>query len=917
MSTNEPTSCGLWKLLRGINPSLAEGARALALNDSIRWVFVEQEQNALIIRNATLTTTTERLVWSLLLCTNMASQPLQYQSPPHHHSASRSFVAEEEVAAAVSSHTNNKNNTSHTSSSNSSSNSHINSITTNNNKLPSPKRKQQQLPQPRSPSLHEEHKIRRGAEIIRHQIQAQLSLLTNAAASNATTSAQQEATPAAAASRKEECTSSDYNNTAKMSAITPTSATASAVNRHTGRTEPDRTYHHQSISSSSRTSPNKNQQQSPRLSSPHNYRDSCHPWNDEHRTTPPITHSTTKRRMSPLVFHQSDNATNSSSSDSRKQEYEDGRRMVKPLELQLDEIIFGPDDDDDESMGAEGERGGDTSSHSILTDFSDPWNGNNTTANMAATALDTFGGTKTQQQQYTKKNEDSKHTTKNLLVASSATAVEPTGVAQTYGFSSSLTAIRRRPSDFVSSDDDSDSDICEVNEPMFDPFYERDLLPAEKSIQTFLEEKSLVSPVSPIRSSNVMTAAENATISTAAGRNKIPTDVPLFRSEDVFTFQDGDHAVVVTPPDQQQPPKTVVIHSERQQPPESSSSSGGSSSSGPMYPQLNIATALDQQNEEETHDNDDPRDGEEFAYDLPKYLESPEKIRSSLKLPDSSLMDCIFDDERNCTDQYDSPEKNCRPVSEVPLPLCSPASLSQLSTPDKSLSPKWKPSVILEQYNELVRDPAYTHAQNAGYIWQSIVGQHVHFPKQWWNGARGPPTGEEGLPWMYFGRHTVHQNIVLNQLVKGRASGGRLLLHVIVQDLVTRTPIQDITIGCFHPNAKGIRREGPPLKRLEDCRDIWMAIRKRNHQSVAATDSLLYSQSNWDGNHSMCRSPLGPGQRVTNTNIRSVFGDKAPLETIFLSEGELYERLSSRITQLTLDGAVSPPLAILQEFVFA
>jgi hypothetical protein len=293
-----------------------------------------------------------------------------------------------------------------------------------------------------------------------------------------------------------------------------------------------------------------------------------------------------------------------------------------------------------------------------------------------------------------------------------------------------------------------------------------------------------------------------------------------------------------------------------------------------------------------------------------------------LKIPDVSLVDNDDDDDKSNERQLqviydgklDSPVKGQRPVSEVPVQ--SPSVVSQLSTPEKT-SPKAQSSEFWNHYDELLREPAYVHAQSAGFVWQSIVGQHVQFPSSWWSGARGPPIGEDGLPWIYFGRHTVKQDRVLNQLVKCRASGGRMLLHVVVQDLLTRTPVQDIAIGCFHPNAKGIRQGAQALKRLEDCRDIWMAIRKRSRQSVSATDSLLYSQSNWDGNHSMCRSPLGPGQRVTNSNVRSVFGEKAPLETIFLSEDELYERLSSRIKQVTVDGAVSPPMAILQEFVFA
>ena len=66
------------------------------------------------------------------------------------------------------------------------------------------------------------------------------------------------------------------------------------------------------------------------------------------------------------------------------------------------------------------------------------------------------------------------------------------------------------------------------------------------------------------------------------------------------------------------------------------------------------------------------------------------------------------------------------------------------------------------------------------------------------------------------------------------------------------------------------------------------------------------------------RSPLGHGRRVTNANVRSVFGERPPLETIFVAEDELYERLSERIVHVP-DGAevVTPAMAILQEFVFA
>jgi len=182
----------------------------------------------------------------------------------------------------------------------------------------------------------------------------------------------------------------------------------------------------------------------------------------------------------------------------------------------------------------------------------------------------------------------------------------------------------------------------------------------------------------------------------------------------------------------------------------------------------------------------------------------------------------------------------------------------------------------------------------------------------------GAPPGK----WMYLNRQTVSGNPVLNQLVKCRASGGRLLLHVIVQDLMTRTPVQDVVIGCFHPNAKGIRESERALGRLEHCRDVWIAVRKRSSIAVSAVDSLLYNSTNdeWLGSPDCddwvgSRSPLGSGRRVTNTNVRSVFGEKSPLETIFVAEDELYERLSARILHPPV--AVTPAMAILQEFVFA
>ena len=106
---------------------------------------------------------------------------------------------------------------------------------------------------------------------------------------------------------------------------------------------------------------------------------------------------------------------------------------------------------------------------------------------------------------------------------------------------------------------------------------------------------------------------------------------------------------------------------------------------------------------------------------------------------------------------------------------------------------------------------------------------------------------------------------------------------------------------------------------------MWIAVRKRSSIAVSAVDSLLYNSVNddWLGSRDCddwvgSRSPLGHARRVTNANVRSVFGERPPLETIFVAEDELYERLSERIMHVPDgDEVVTPAMAILQEFVFA
>eukprot|EP00538_Stauroneis_constricta_P000457 CAMPEP_0119552500 /NCGR_PEP_ID=MMETSP1352-20130426/5471_1 /TAXON_ID=265584 /ORGANISM="Stauroneis constricta, Strain CCMP1120" /LENGTH=914 /DNA_ID=CAMNT_0007598741 /DNA_START=9 /DNA_END=2753 /DNA_ORIENTATION=+ len=212
-------------------------------------------------------------------------------------------------------------------------------------------------------------------------------------------------------------------------------------------------------------------------------------------------------------------------------------------------------------------------------------------------------------------------------------------------------------------------------------------------------------------------------------------------------------------------------------------------------------------------------------------------------------------------------------------------------------------------------DTGFRHALKSGTLWQSLVSQHVRFPKAWWNGARHPPMGvapsiDSTIPlgrvsssvsaasestalggttpgWRYFGRHRVGDNPVLNnQFVKNRGSAGRILLHILVQDMMTLEPVQDIAIGVVHPNARGIRPSNDPYDpQLEDCRDVWMALRSRN-SDTSVVQSLIQGHAEHD-------SPLGQRKAVNNLNMRVVFGDQPPEQTLFLQETELYDLLSS------------------------
>jgi hypothetical protein len=220
------------------------------------------------------------------------------------------------------------------------------------------------------------------------------------------------------------------------------------------------------------------------------------------------------------------------------------------------------------------------------------------------------------------------------------------------------------------------------------------------------------------------------------------------------------------------------------------------------------------------------------------------------------------------------------------------------------------PSPLQTDYALLLEDPAYRHAQQAGHLWQSLVGHHIRFPSRWWNGARAPPLGmDHPAPWEYLGRFASHDK-QLRRFVKNRSAPGRLLLHICMLDLVTCKPLQDIVVGCFHPSARGIRRTEEADSTWEEVRDLWLAVRKRAPDSVSVMDKHLQLVER------PTKSPLGPrGGKLTNANVRAVFGEAPPVETLFVPESYLYEIYMAAAKKA--NHRLPPPLLLVKEFVLA
>ena len=237
-------------------------------------------------------------------------------------------------------------------------------------------------------------------------------------------------------------------------------------------------------------------------------------------------------------------------------------------------------------------------------------------------------------------------------------------------------------------------------------------------------------------------------------------------------------------------------------------------------------------------------------------------------------------------------------------------------------------------FDELQKDPAYRHALKAGLLWQSLASQHVRFSALWYDGQEPacPPFGSsKKKPWAYLGRHRVQGDYKLNSLIGNRGSSGRILLHLVVRDVVSLEPIEDICCGCFHPNARGIRTTTESNPRSDDCRDVWIAHRRRAQEKrllVQEDDSDADSDTDSDDEYafttieSLLRhqnknrvdpSPLGAQggkSAVSNDNLKFVFGSKPPVYTVFVLESDLYELFQDK-----LDGSIPASVVLLRHYL--
>ena len=259
-------------------------------------------------------------------------------------------------------------------------------------------------------------------------------------------------------------------------------------------------------------------------------------------------------------------------------------------------------------------------------------------------------------------------------------------------------------------------------------------------------------------------------------------------------------------------------------------------------------------------------DNDSLAYSAS--LESPRDPTSRQRY--GGQQGSAYDDQLDAAYEDEEDEAEFSRSSSY-IPQCLKPVRVQPSSP-KGVSP------LSIQYAKLLREPAYLHAQRSGCLWQTLVAQHVRFPTHWWDGSRSPQmgmledyygNGKSFCDWQYIARHRIRASPTYKKLVRNRAAPGRLLLHIVVRDLMTYQPVQDIAIGCFHPNARGIRRTDHPERKDEDFRELWMAVRKRSEDGAVSVVDRFLTKGKCIEDISQ-NSPLGYKPSISNLNMRAV-----------------------------------------------
>jgi len=179
-----------------------------------------------------------------------------------------------------------------------------------------------------------------------------------------------------------------------------------------------------------------------------------------------------------------------------------------------------------------------------------------------------------------------------------------------------------------------------------------------------------------------------------------------------------------------------------------------------------------------------------------------------------------------------------------------------------------------------------------GFLWSNLVQQQAQLASDWHAGdkfrAEGYQAGPKAFaalskqknpsnhPWRYTRHDRFYSNSILDGFVPDRSSPGRILLHIVVRD-ENGTYVEDLAVGCYHPYAYDLNQV---MK--EDCRVLWTATRKKI-DSWSKLDTLLDSAQ---------YTPLENGMEMKSSDVRAVYGEFPPVETVFITESDFAGELN-------------------------